>query len=59
MNEKIPADLGLKIGTPKEVIWTRIKKQSEEQLLNMEIEKVILENNIELATKGIEKESKK
>ena len=54
-----PKDLGIKIGTPKQVIWTAVKKNSEEKLLSMEVEKELLEQNLTLADKRIAEEEKK
>ncbi len=54
-----PKDLGVKIGTPKQVIWTAVKKNSEEKLLTMEVEKELLEQNLTLADKRIAEEEKK
>lgn len=46
----------VKVGTPKEALWAQLKKQNEERLLQMEIEKELLESNLSLAKKGIKKE---
>lgn len=43
---KEPKDLGLKMGTPEEVQWTKIKKNQEETIraskINMSVSEVVL-----------------
>lgn len=51
-----PIDLGLKIGTDLESRWTKIKKGSEENVINGEIDIEIHKLIIELAEKKIEEE---
>jgi hypothetical protein len=51
-----PKDLGLKIGTELESRWTKIKKGSEENVINGEIDIEIHKLIIELAEKKIEEE---
>jgi len=46
-------DLGIKIGSPIELVWNNVKKNCETQLTQMEAEKLILEQNLELATKKL------
>ena len=52
----IPKDLGLKIGTPNEVLWDNVKKAAEEQLKNAKESILIQEAVIEMAEEKIKKE---
>jgi len=54
-----PKDLGVKIGTPVEVEWTKILDAQEKALLNSKINQEIAEMLIELAKKHIAEEEKK
>lgn len=56
---KTPEDLGLKIGTPEEAEWTRIKKIQEETIRNSKINRAISEKVLKLADEEIAKEKEK
>jgi hypothetical protein len=56
MLSEIPKDLGLKIGTPNEVLWNNVKKAAEEQLKNAKESILIQEAVIEMAEEKIKKE---
>jgi hypothetical protein len=56
MLSEIPKDLGLKIGTPNEVLWDNVKKAAEEQLKNAKESILIQEAVIEMAEEKIKKE---
>ena len=56
MLSDIPKDLGLKIGTPNEVLWDNVKKAAEEQLKNAKESILIQEAVIEMAEEKIKKE---
>ena len=56
---KVPKDLGLKMGTPEEAKWTEIKRNQVEtiraSLINIAVSEIVLK----LAEKKIEKEKAK
>ena len=52
-------DLGIKIGTPKEVLWAEILEKQKESLTNSEVNTEISEMMIELAKKKIAEEKEK
>ena len=54
-----PKDLGLKMGTPEEAEWTRIKKVQEDSLKNSKINMKIAEWTLKLAEKEIAEEKDK
>jgi|ETNvirenome_6_85_1030632.scaffolds.fasta_scaffold107781_2 hypothetical protein len=56
---KIPKDLGLKIGSPMEILWGNVLQNSEVNLENAKSEVVIAEAMIELAKGKIEEEKEK
>ena len=56
---KIPEDLGVKIGTPTEVEWTKILKAQEGALINSKINREVAEILIKVAKKHISEEEKK
>lgn len=59
MAEKIPKDLGLKIGSKKEALWTTLKESAEKQILGSEAEIIIQTEIIKVAEKIIAEEQKK
>jgi len=52
-------DLGLKMGTPEEADWTRIKKAQEDTVRNSKISIAIAEKVLKLAEEEIVKEKAK
>lgn len=56
---KEPKDLGLKMGTPEEAEWTRIKKNQEATIRGSKINIAVSEVVLELADKEIAKEKEK
>ena len=59
IHDKEPEDLGLKMGTPEEAEWTRIKKNQEETLRASKINIAVSEVVLKLAEKEIAKEKEK
>lgn len=57
MNE--PKDLGVKIGTKKEVMWTTLKDTAEKLILSSEAEIIIQKEVIRIADEKIGEEQKK
>lgn len=57
--EKKPKDLGIKIGTPREVLWTNVKKVSEQDVLSAKNEIEINEKMIKVAEEIIKEEQAK
>lgn len=56
---KIPEDLGVKIGSPKEAIWTRVKDEAKQQISQGEINLIIQKEVLRLAEEMIKKEQLK
>ena len=56
---KIPKDLGVKIGTPEEAQWTIVKKNQEETLRASKINIAVAEVVLKLANEEIAKEKEK
>lgn len=56
---KEPKDLGVKIGTPEEAEWTKIKKSQEQSIRDNKINVTIAEIVLKLAEKEIAKEKEK
>ena len=56
---KIPEDLGVKIGSPKEAIWTRVKDDSKQAISQGEINLIIQKEILRLAEEMIKKEQLK
>jgi len=54
MENKVPKDLGLKIGTPDEVFWNEVKTKSEGAITDNKRSIAINENILELAKAKIE-----
>ena len=59
MIEKMPKDLGVKIGTPEEAQWTIIQKNQVETIRSSKINIAVSEVVLELANKEIAKEKEK
>jgi len=58
-SEKVPKDLGLKIGTPKEALWTTVKKQTQ-QVIDENTKSLEIQNEIlKLADRIISMEKQK
>ena len=53
---KNPKDLGVKIGTPAEVLWTKVKKESEILIKQSEDNLIIQKAILNLAEKKIKLE---
>tara|TARA_Y100000310_G_scaffold280361_1_gene300039 strand:+ start:54 stop:236 length:183 start_codon:yes stop_codon:yes gene_type:complete len=53
---KIPKDLGVKMGTPREAEYARVLRVQEESLVNSKINQEIAEVMIELCKKKIKEE---
>lgn len=49
MKDKIPKDLGVKIGTPREAQWTLLKKAAEQIIKNSEFEIEVQKEIIKIA----------
>lgn len=56
---KEPKDLGIKIGSEKEVIWTKVKKEAEILIEQSEENMVIQKEVLKLAEKIIAEEKEK
>lgn len=56
---KVPKDLGLKMGTPEEADWTKIKKTQIESIRASKINLAIAENVLKLAEEKIAEEKEK
>ena len=56
---KLPKDLGIKIGTPLEVLWTNVKKQSEILIKESEENLIIQKEMLKLAKDKILLEQRK
>ena len=59
MIEKMPKDLGVKMGTPEEAQWTIIQKNQVETIRSSKINIAVSEVVLELANKEIAKEKEK
>ena len=57
--EKIPKDLGLKIGTKENVMWTRVAQESRILIEQSETNLVIQKEVLKLAESKIVEEEKK
>jgi len=55
----IPKDLGIKIGTQKEALWTKVKDDTNQLISQGEVSLVIHKEVVKLAEKMIEEEKKK
>ena len=56
---KEPKDLGIKIGTPTEVLWTSVKKETEALIKNYENSLIIQKEVLKIAELKIEEEQSK
>lgn len=56
---KEPKDLGVKIGTKKETLWTKVKKESEILIEQSEGNLIIQKEMLKLAESKIEEEKEK
>ena len=56
---KIPKDLGIKIGTPKEVLWTKVLKTAEAVIQQAEDEIAIQKELVKIAKDKILLEQRK
>ena len=56
---KEPKDLGIKIGSEKEVIWTKVKKEAEILIEQSEENMVIQKEVLKLSEKIIAEEKEK
>ena len=59
METKIPKDLGVKIGTPLEVLWTNVKKQTESIMEKIENDLIINKELLKIAKEKILLEQRK
>jgi len=56
---EIPKDLGVKVGTPLEVLWTEVKRQIEIVMKEAENTLIIQRENLKIADKKILEEKEK
>lgn len=56
---KTPKDLGIKIGSPLEVLWTSVKKESKILIEQSENNLIIQKEILKIAEKIIEEEKAK
>ena len=56
---EIPKDLGIKIGTPLEVLWTNVKKQTEDLIKMIENDLIINKELLRVAKDKILLEQRK
>jgi len=59
METKIPKDLGVKIGTPLEVLWTNVKKQTESIMEKIENDLIINKELLKIAKEKVLLEQRK
>ena len=59
MVDKIPKDLGVKIGTPEEAQWNILKKNQENTIRDSKINIAVSEVVLKLANEEIVKEKEK
>lgn len=59
MEPKIPKDLKVKIGTPLEVLWTEVKRQTEIEIAAKEKELIVHKAMVKLAKDKILLEQRK
>lgn len=57
--DKEPKDLGIKIGSKKEVWWTTVKTKVEESILNSEESLIADREMLKIANRRIDEERKK
>ena len=56
---KVPKDLGIKIGTPEEVLWTKVKDESKVLIKQSEDNLIIQREILKLAEAKITEEKEK
>lgn len=56
---KEPEDLGIKIGTKEEVLWTKVKKAAEVLIEQSEEHMIVQKAMLKLAEENIKKEQEK
>ena len=56
---KVPKDLGIKIGTPEEVLWTKVKDESKVLIKQSEDNLIIQREILKLAEDKITLEKEK
>jgi hypothetical protein len=59
MDSKIPKDLGIKIGTKAESLWTKVKAESESLIKQSEDNLIIQKAMLQLAEDNIKAEQSK
>ena len=59
LETKTPKDLGVKIGTPLEVLWTNVKKQTESIMEKIENDLIINKELLKIAKEKILLEQRK
>lgn len=59
MDAKTPKDLGVKIGTPLEVLWTNVKAQTELSITKLENDLIINRELLKVAKNKILLEQRK
>ena len=57
--KKVPEDLGVKLGTPTQVVWQNVLDREEDNLVNNKVNQEIQELLIRLAKKRIAEEKEK
>ena len=59
MTQKLPKDLGVKIGTPLEALWTEVKRQTEIVMKEAENTLIIQKEMLKVAENKILLEKRK
>ena len=59
MESEEPKDLGIKIGTPTEALWTRVKDTSSAEIKNLKEALIVQKAFKQLAEEKIAEEQKK
>jgi len=59
MGTKEPKDLGIKIGTPEEVLWTNVLKEAKQLLKQSEDNIIVQQGMVDLAERKIREEKQK
>jgi len=57
--EKEPEDLGIKMGTKEEVLWTEVKKNCQVAIENLDKELIINKELLKIAERRIKEEQAK
>lgn len=58
-NPKLPKDLGIKIGTKLEALWTKVRNEAKELIAQSENNLIIQREMLKLAKSKIDDEKKK